>query len=168
MKKILTVLVISLLVLVSLFSEELNESSIVLTTVVAELKNYEFSLIELSPEPNYNYNAAQTGTADFKITSNTVVNFASIPDLIEITITVGPWIMVGETVGSNEVTLKTETLSSSNSRVTVNGTNGFSVNFTSGYNATFEIGNFSVGWSESPTLAAGEYTSDIQISYTQI
>jgi len=168
-KKISTVLLILLIIVLPLFSVELEDSEIFLSTVIMEIPDYEFHLIELSPEPNYNYDASQAGVANFQINSNAVVNFASAPDLINIEITVGPWILVGETEASNFVSLISSTLSSSDDRVVINSlNNGFSVNFDSGYNSTFEIGTFSVGWSDKTNLDAGEYTSDVKISYTQI
>ncbi|MFA7109226.1 MAG: hypothetical protein WC162_08795 [Sphaerochaetaceae bacterium] len=169
MKKLLTILVVLFVTVISILAVELEENTIILSTIITELKDYEFTLTELSPSTNYNYDASAEGKANFKINSNSVVNFNLAPDLIDIAITVGPWTMIGETAGSNEVTLQSATLSPSESRASVNSfNNGFSVNFTSGYNSTFEIGTFSVGWSDQPTLAAGEYTSNVTISYTQI
>jgi len=170
MKKTLTILAVLLLVastLLAMGPSTVSEgNTVTLFSTVSPETDYLFKLA--STTGTTGYNAAAAGTADFKITSDNIMNFGSAPDPIDISISVTPW--VGDNLNEeNALSITSSSVLSTDSRAAVNSSNdGYSVEFTAGYNATFDVGTFSVGWSDKETLAADDYKSTITIAYTQI
>ena len=67
MKKVLIILAVLFVILISISAVELEENTIILTSIITELKDYEFTLKELSPYTNYNYDASAEKTANFNL-----------------------------------------------------------------------------------------------------
>jgi len=166
MKKTLTILSILLIASFAIFAVEIVEgNTITLNSTINPLTDYLFTLAETSSAP---YDASAVGTATFEITSDHIMNFSSTPDSIDIAISVTPWVGSSLTDG-NPLFITTGTVVSTDSRVLANTSNdGYAVSFTSGYNAPFDLGTFSVNWADKDTLAADTYTATVTISYTQV
>jgi len=166
MKKTLTILLVLLIASFAIFAVEIAEgNTIVLNSTIDPLTDYLFSLTETSSAP---YNASVAGTATFEITSDHIMNFSTIPDSIDIAISVTPWVGSSLTE-SNPLFITSGTVVSTDSRAAANASNdGYVVNFTSGYNAPFDLGTFSVNWADKDTLAADTYTATVIIAYTQV
>jgi len=169
MKKTLTILAVLLVAASTIFamvSDPTEGNTVTLYSTVSPETDYLFNLN--SKTGTTGYNAAVAGTADFEITSDNIMNFGSAPDAIGISISVTPW--VGDNLNEeNALSIVSTTVLAQDSRAEVNSSNnGFTVEFTAGYNSTFHVGTFSVGWDDKETLAADDYKSTITIAYTQI
>jgi len=169
MKKTLTILAVLLVATSTIFSMVVlptEGNTITLNSTVTPETDYLFTLAATTGTEGYN--AAASGTAAFKITSDNIMNFASDTAPIDIAISVSDWYGTNLHEG-NTLSITSTSVSASDSRATVNNTkDGYSVDFTAGYNTTFEVGTFAVNWADKTTLAADNYTATVTIAYTQV
>lgn len=166
MKKTLTILAVLLVTAFAVFATA-EGNTVTLNSTVTPATDYLFTLSATTATSGLDASAA--GTTAFKINSDNIMNFGSDTAAIDIDITVSPW--VGANLNqSNALSITPASVSATDTtRVTANTTNsGYSVDFTAGYNSTFEVGTFSVSWADSTTLAADSYTANVTIAYTQV
>ena len=162
MKKTLTILAVLIIAVFTIFAATPEGNTVTLNSTVSPLTDYLFTLAATSPTTGLDASAA--GTTTFKINSDHVMNFASDPDSIDITVSVTDW--VGASLGdTNPLTLGA--LTATGDVVSQSGA-VYEVDFESGYKDTFEVGTFSVSWAVKDTLAADSYTATVTIAYTQV
>jgi len=166
MKKTLTILAVLLVAAFAVFAATTEGNTVNLKSTVAPAKDYLFTLTATTPITGLD--ASATGKTTFKINSDNIMNFGSIPAAIDIDITVSDWYGANLHEG-NVLSITSASVSATDSRATDNGSNdGYSVAFTAGYNTAFEVGTFSVSWADKATLAADSYTATVTIAYTQV
>lgn len=161
MKKTFTILAVLIIAASTVFATA-EGNTVTLNSTVSPLTDYLFTLAATSPTTGLD--ASAVGTTTFKVTSDHVMNFASNPDPIDITVSVTPWVGSNLT-DTNPLTLGA--LTATGDIVTQSGA-VYEVDFEAGYKDTFEIGTFSVSWPTKDTLAADSYTATVKIAYTQV
>jgi len=160
MKKTLIIFLVLLISTFAVFSEA-EGNTITLNSTVSPLTDYLFTLAATSPTTGLD--ASSSGSASFEVTSDHVMNFASDPTAIDITVSVTPW--QGSSLGqTNTVTLGT--LTATGDIVSQSGA-VYTVDYEAGYKGTFDVGTFDVTWGDKETLAADTYTATITIEYIE-
>ena len=161
MKKTLTILAVLIITAFTVFAAT-EGNTITLNSTVSAQTDYSFTLAATSATTGLD--ASTAGTTTFKVTSDNVMNFASNPDSIDVTVSVTPW------TGTNLNETNALTLSALTATGDIVSQSGavYSVDFEAGYKAAFEIGTFSVSWADKTTLAADSYTATVKIAYTQV